>query len=205
MNCRPCRAGTLLYLLVFIAPSIGAGAGNSTARPESVPSDWFHVIQLDESTYAVSEPKYWLKNVSYLLIGSRSSLLFDTGPGVHSIRPVVDRLTHVPVLVLPSHLHFDHVGRIEEFSHVALVSTAALRTETRLVTRSLQIFYHRPVPVERPLEVVAWIDAHTGRHWEVSARMALAADSRPLATARAELRTRRPDHFARHQAGLAHN
>jgi glyoxylase-like metal-dependent hydrolase (beta-lactamase superfamily II) len=129
MNCRPCRAGTLLYLLVFIAPSIGAGAGNSTARPESVPSDWFHVIQLDESTYAVSEPKYWLKNVSYLLIGSRSSLLFDTGPSVHSIRPVVDRLTHVPVLVLPSHLHFDHVGRIEEFSRVALVSTPALRRQ----------------------------------------------------------------------------
>ena len=40
-----------------------------------------------------------------------------------------DSLTHVPVLVLPSHLHFDHVGRIEEFPRVALVSTPALRPQ----------------------------------------------------------------------------
>jgi glyoxylase-like metal-dependent hydrolase (beta-lactamase superfamily II) len=120
---------TLLYLLAFIAPTFGAGPGKSSARPDSVPSDWFHIIQLDESTYAISEPKYWLKNVSYLLIGTHSALLFDTGPGVHSIRPVVDRLTHVPVLVLPSHLHFDHVGRIQEFPRVALVSTPALRRQ----------------------------------------------------------------------------
>jgi glyoxylase-like metal-dependent hydrolase (beta-lactamase superfamily II) len=116
-------------LLAFIAPSIGAGAVDPTAPPESNPSDWFHVIPLDESTYAISEPKYWLKNVSYLLIGTRSALLFDTGPGMYSIRPVVDRLTHVPVLVLPSHLHFDHVGRIDEFPRVALVSTPALRRQ----------------------------------------------------------------------------
>ena len=129
MSCRTCNAGMLLYLLAFIAPSVGAGAGESSARPESDPSDWFHVIQLDESTYAISEPRYWLKNVSYLLIGTRSALLFDTGPGVHSIRPVVEGLTHVPVLVLPSHLHFDHVGRIQEFPRVALVSTPALRRQ----------------------------------------------------------------------------
>ena len=91
MSCRTCNAGMLLYLLAFVAPSVGAGASESNARPESDPSDWFHVIQLDESTYAISEPRYWLKNVSYLLIGTRSALLFDTGPGVHSIRPVVDR------------------------------------------------------------------------------------------------------------------
>ena len=129
MRCSTRIAGTLLCVLAFIAPSTSTGAGNSSAGPESAPSDWFHVIQLDESTYAISEPKYWLKNVSYLLIGTRSALLFDTGPGVHSIRPVVDRLTHVPVLVLPSHLHFDHVGRVQEFPRVALVSTPALRRQ----------------------------------------------------------------------------
>ena len=86
-----------------------------------------------------------------------------------------------------------------------VLNVAALRSEARLVTKSLHISYHRPVPVERPLKVVARIDGHTGRRWEVSARMTLASGGTPLATAGAELRTRRSDHFARHQAWLAHN
>jgi acyl-coenzyme A thioesterase PaaI-like protein len=84
-----------------------------------------------------------------------------------------------------------------------VLSAAALRTEPRLVTSSLTVEYLRPAPVERPLRVVARIDAHSGRRWMVSARMTLATDGPALATARAELRTRRPDHFARHAHWLA--
>lgn len=83
-----------------------------------------------------------------------------------------------------------------------VLTIVALRHESRLVTKSLHISYRRPVPVERPLEVTARIDHHADRRWEVSARMTLAGDT--LAAASAELRTRRPDHFARHQAWLAH-
>ncbi|MGW7531269.1 hotdog domain-containing protein [Amycolatopsis sp. NPDC054798] len=83
-------------------------------------------------------------------------------------------------------------------------TTVALHREARLVTKSLHISYHRPVPVERPLTVTARIDSHAGHRWEVSARMTLAGGTVALASASAELRTRRPDHFARHQAWLAH-
>ncbi len=86
-----------------------------------------------------------------------------------------------------------------------VLNTVALRREARLVTKSLQISYHRPVPVERPLTVTARIDSHAGRRWDVSARMTLAGGTVALAAASAELRTRRPDHFARHQAWLAHD
>jgi glyoxylase-like metal-dependent hydrolase (beta-lactamase superfamily II) len=148
----------LLYLLAFIAPSTSTGAGNSRAGPESVPSDWFHVIRLDESTYAISEPKYWLKNVSYLLIGTRSALLFDTGPGVHSIRPVVNGLAHVPVLVLPSHLHFDHVGRIQEFPRIALISTPALRRQVidGMLKESPQQYL---LPTKHEFRVSRWLSS----------------------------------------------
>ncbi|MFD4193465.1 PaaI family thioesterase [Amycolatopsis thermoflava] len=85
-----------------------------------------------------------------------------------------------------------------------VLNLAALSTEPRLVTKSLTVSYLRPVPVERPLLVTARIDHHAGRDWTVSARMSLAGT--PLATAHAELRTRRPDHYARHEAWLAsHN
>ena len=102
----------------------------SWSANEVAPDGWFRVIALDRSTYAVSEPKYWQANVSYLLLGSRSALLFDTGPGVYSIRAVVKSLTRLPIVVVPSHLHFDHIGRIQEFSHIELVGDQVLRRET---------------------------------------------------------------------------
>lgn len=67
-------------------------AGAALAAPTKrapAPADWFHVFPIDERTYAISEPKYWQKNVSYLLLGTRQALLFDTGPGVYGIRSVV--------------------------------------------------------------------------------------------------------------------
>lgn len=82
-----------------------------------------------------------------------------------------------------------------------VLSVVGLRVEPRLVTKSLAISYLRPVPVEQPVEVLARIDRHAGRQWEVSAEMTLA--STVLAVARAELRTRHPHHFARHEAWLA--
>ncbi|MFH8533490.1 PaaI family thioesterase [Streptomyces tendae] len=84
-----------------------------------------------------------------------------------------------------------------------VLSMAALRTEPRLVTRSLEVSYLRPVPVERALTVLARMDDHAEGRWEVSARMSLATTGPALATARAELRTRRPDHYARHADWLA--
>jgi len=84
---------------------------------------------IDKSTYALSEPRYWQANVSYLLVGSKLALLFDTGPGIYSIRPIVESLTSLPVMVVPSHLHFDHIGRIQEFAHVELLETGGLRDQ----------------------------------------------------------------------------
>jgi glyoxylase-like metal-dependent hydrolase (beta-lactamase superfamily II) len=113
-------------LLVGAGPS---GATGSTHPP--TPAGWFHVYPLDKHTFAISEPQYWQQNVSYLLIGSHRALLFDTGPGLYSIRGEVERLTSLPVVVIPSHLHFDHVGDLEEFSDVRLLDTPALRAQMR--------------------------------------------------------------------------
>lgn len=107
-----------------------AGAAHPAAR-EPAPNGWFKIIKLDEHTYAISEPKYWQENVSYLMIGTRRALLFDTGPGVYGIRAVVRALTKLPLVVVPSHLHFDHVGDVEEFDDVRLLDTPALRAQVR--------------------------------------------------------------------------
>jgi hydroxyacylglutathione hydrolase len=121
------RMRTAMILLAVLC-SLGGAAAAAPIRPQT-PAGWFHVIPIDARTFAISEPKYWQENVSYLLIGSTRALLFDTGPGIYSIRAVVSSLTSLPVVVIPSHLHFDHVGDLEEFQDVRLLDTPALRSQ----------------------------------------------------------------------------
>jgi glyoxylase-like metal-dependent hydrolase (beta-lactamase superfamily II) len=116
---------------LILACLCGASPTPSEPNPVVPPRDWFHVIRLDSDTYALSEPKYWQANVSYLLLGTRRALLFDTGPGIYSIRDVVRGLTSLPVTVIPSHLHFDHVGRIAELSDIAIIDLETLRRQVK--------------------------------------------------------------------------
>jgi len=101
----------------------------SEESPGPAPAGYFHVFKLDRQTYAISEPKYWMENVSYLLLGTQQALLFDTGPGIYSIKAVVRSITTLPVLVIPSHLHLDHIGDLHEFDDVRLLDTPALRAQ----------------------------------------------------------------------------
>ena len=117
-------------LLAFA--QVGSALGAPPAREgNAAPQDWYNVIKIDARTYALSEPKYWQRNVSYLILGSKQALLFDTGPGIYSIRALVERLTSLPVIVVPSHLHFDHVGRISEFTDIALLDKRELRSQVK--------------------------------------------------------------------------
>lgn len=112
-----------------------AGAPQMTTSVLSLapPLRWFDqyyaVADLGQGTYAIGEPRYGQCNFSYLIVGTRRALLFDTGPGIRDIAPVVAALTRLPVQALPSHLHFDHVGDLEKFSDVALPDLPALRRQ----------------------------------------------------------------------------
>ena len=122
------RTAAGLWIAGLLAGATAAAPAATVNRPPTPPG-WFHVFALDSRTFALSEPKYWQENVSYLLIGTRQALLFDTGPGIYSIREAVEKLTSLPVIVIPSHLHFDHVGDLEEFDDVRLLDTPALRAQ----------------------------------------------------------------------------
>jgi hydroxyacylglutathione hydrolase len=93
--------------------------------------DYYAVADLGGNTFAIGEPRYGQCNFSYLIIGTERALLFDTGPGVRNIAPIVRALTSLPVEALPSHLHFDHVGNLARFPAVALPDLPALRAQVR--------------------------------------------------------------------------
>lgn len=84
--------------------------------------DWFAVQRLQEQVYLIGEPMHVN---SYLILGSQRAVLFDTGMGIENIRTRVEAITDLPVLVVNSHYHFDHVGGNHLFDDIAIHADGA--------------------------------------------------------------------------------
>ncbi len=82
--------------------------------------DWFTVEKIDGDTYAISEYGHWEETHCYLLCGTERVLLIDTGLGVANIGMVVKRLTPLPVMVVTTHVHWDHIGGHKYFDSIAV-------------------------------------------------------------------------------------
>jgi glyoxylase-like metal-dependent hydrolase (beta-lactamase superfamily II) len=98
-------------------------AANQAFERVAVSSQWFEVYRVEPGVFALVEANQFQEAVSYLIVGSDRALLFDTGLGLAPIRPVVEELTPLPIQVLNSHTHYDHVGGNAEFEQVLAVDT----------------------------------------------------------------------------------
>jgi len=92
---------------------------------------WFEVHKVVPGVFAIYEPHQAEEVISYLLVGTKQALLFDTGMGIGNIRGVVSRLTSRPVVVLNSHTHNDHVGDNWRFPFVYGMDTAFTRANAK--------------------------------------------------------------------------
>ncbi len=92
---------------------------------------WFEVYRVAPGTFAIYEPHQSEEVISYLIVGQKQALLFDTGMGIADIKKIVARLTSRPVVVLNSHTHDDHVGGNWEFTFVFGMDTAFTRENAK--------------------------------------------------------------------------
>ncbi len=79
---------------------------------------WFTVEEIDGRTYAISEYGHPQEVRSYLLTGEEYACLIDTGLGIQNIKDVTDTLTGLPIKVITTHMHFDHVGGHRLFKEI---------------------------------------------------------------------------------------
>jgi glyoxylase-like metal-dependent hydrolase (beta-lactamase superfamily II) len=80
--------------------------------------EWFHVQTLADGVWQLTEPGHVC---TWLVAGERRAALIDTGCGFVPIRPLVQALVgDLPVTVLQTHHHVDHVGGSHEFDEVLI-------------------------------------------------------------------------------------
>jgi glyoxylase-like metal-dependent hydrolase (beta-lactamase superfamily II) len=79
---------------------------------------WFEVYKPAAGVFAIYEPHQSEEVISYLIVGQQRALLFDTGMGISDIKKVTSELTKLPIIVLNSHTHDDHVGGNWEFDNI---------------------------------------------------------------------------------------
>lgn len=81
---------------------------------------WFTIEEVDQSTYAISEYRHWEQTHAYLVIGSDKAALIDTGLGVANISSAVARMTKLPIQVITTHAHWDHIGGHRYYDEISV-------------------------------------------------------------------------------------
>jgi glyoxylase-like metal-dependent hydrolase (beta-lactamase superfamily II) len=81
--------------------------------------EWFEVYKLVTDTFAIYEPYQFEEAISYLVLGKERGILVDTGTGIGNLRKLVSELTDLPVSVVNTHTHWDHIGANHQFERIA--------------------------------------------------------------------------------------
>lgn len=92
---------------------------------------WFEVYRPAPGVFAIYEPHQSEEVISYLILGRSRALLLDTGMGIGNLRAVTEQLTHLPITVLNTHTHDDHVGDNWQFDTVYGMDTDFTRVNAR--------------------------------------------------------------------------
>lgn len=89
------------------------------AEQTALVQDWFEVREVETGVFLIGEPLHEENVKSYLVAGTERAVLIDTGMGIGDIKAVAEALTSLPIDVVNSHAHWDHVGGNWRFQRIA--------------------------------------------------------------------------------------
>lgn len=87
-------------------------------RDGELEQGWFAVDEPAPGVFRIQEPLHNENVKSFLVPGTSRAALIDTGMGIGDIRAVVTSRTSLPVVVINSHAHWDHIGGNELFDEI---------------------------------------------------------------------------------------
>jgi glyoxylase-like metal-dependent hydrolase (beta-lactamase superfamily II) len=105
------------YLLLLVSSLLASCALAETSPGKTTPktSAWFKAQEVAENTWRIDD--HGVANV-YLVIGRDRALLIDTGCGAANLRGFVRSITSLPLTVINTHGHPDHVGANYQFGAI---------------------------------------------------------------------------------------
>ncbi|MFT4570406.1 MAG: hydroxyacylglutathione hydrolase [Hyphomicrobiaceae bacterium] len=121
--------GTAFALVALIGAGVSF-APQAWARIDSfklsASDDYHELARLDRGTWRITEKGSEPANVSYVIVGEERALLVDSGSG-KNITGMVTAATRLPITVVPTHLHAEHLGSAHRYERLALPDLPELR------------------------------------------------------------------------------
>jgi len=180
-------------VLLFLATGLAAQVSDpdwcrALPRPEyktlarvTVSDPWFEVYEPAANVFAIYEPHQAEETIGYLIVGEKRALLFDTGMGISDVGKLTRELTKLPIIVLNSHTHDDHVGGNWEFDTIYGMDTNFTRQNARgsradaqaeiapdQICGRLPKAFDAKAYVTRPWKITAYL--HDGEQFELGGR-----------------------------------
>ena len=191
------RVGVPIFAAAICCGAIPARAQTTSEKPEwcrqlpragysklqriPVADTWFEVYKVAPGVYAIYEPHQFEETISYLILGNARAVLFDTGMGMGDLKGLTSKLSNLPVIVLNSHTHNDHVGDNWQFDTVYGMDTDFTRQNAKgskadaqaeiapgEICGALPAGFNRSTYATRPWRVTKWL--HDGDSVDLGGR-----------------------------------
>jgi len=88
---------------------------------------WFEVYRIEPGIFVFYEPGQFEEVISYLVVGKEKAALIDTGLGIGNVKKLAEQFTKLPIMVVNTHRHYDHIGQNYMFDEVAILDAPSAR------------------------------------------------------------------------------
>jgi glyoxylase-like metal-dependent hydrolase (beta-lactamase superfamily II) len=111
----------LLYFIITTFTLFAQEPDSSLTKYPIIPQPQsnFTVYKIRPHIFLIRESACFEEVNCYLFVGKDRCLLFDSGLGIGNIKEVIAGITNLPVIVLNSHTHYDHINGNHLFDSIA--------------------------------------------------------------------------------------